>query len=203
MGGGCRNVSRMPTARSIATPAVGTSFSSSRSTKLLRAACGHTSPLSRDRNVEVEANVISHCRIHSRTESPQAQCVSRPKYWSVKCRARSSLRCSITSGEDSATMSSVSTMAPARSMTSARLVSSGIPCTSKGGNSCVADPGTSMYDQSISPPQLQLSAHEHYHCFVYNTNSGTICTNLVMQQIRSFYRRKCYDPVPISEATKA
>ena len=65
-GGGCRNVRRMPTARSIVTPGVETSFSRRRSTKLLRAACGHTSPLSRGRKALVEANVISHWRIHSR-----------------------------------------------------------------------------------------------------------------------------------------
>ena len=53
---------------------VGTCLSTSRSTKLLRAACGQMSRLSRFRSALVAAKVISHCRIHSSTESPHAQC---------------------------------------------------------------------------------------------------------------------------------
>src|ERR1039457_3367560 len=112
MGGGWRNVRRSPTAFSRATPPVGTSFSRSSSTKLARLACGHTSGWSSLRSTPSLSKVISHCRIHSITLSPQNQCESSPLYCSVSCSARSSLRCSRISSPASvaASMSSASSL---------------------------------------------------------------------------------------------
>ena len=59
MGGGCRKVSRKPTASSRATPGVDTRLSASRITKLLRPACGQTSGCSRvaQRRFRLERNL--------------------------------------------------------------------------------------------------------------------------------------------------
>src|ERR1019366_5739380 len=88
------------------------------------------------------------------------------------------------SGGASAIISSVSTIAAARSTNSARLASSGIPCTSSGGNSYIPNPGTSIYDRPIVDSYAQrclllLLTHGNNHSSVYNTNAKTFLIKLV------------------------
>src|ERR1700684_2301359 len=149
MGGGWRNVSRMPTAFSNSTPSVGTALSSSSITKLERPAWGQTSGRSRLRSSSRAPKVISHCRIHSRMLSPHCHCVTKRRYWSARLMARSILRRSTSKSVTAeskagvAIMSSASIKLLAMPTTRSKRLTLGVVRTKSGGSLWVFSPGTS------------------------------------------------------------